>query len=287
MTEIDRRRRFVFRGNAAAIGGRIVHPEDVILESQVASSLTVAGGRSRNAGTKIRYGNYVGVDSAETLAEGLFDDVKQHLALTRREVTADALSTTTRVHAKVEGLHVGAAKPKLTVRLLRAGLHSKSPGTSGEPSFPVAEAAVEGVDIDGHVLKVDVSVAVFQRHDTRSKLLKAVDDPNEAEDVSRHLLLRSPIHGVAVSGKGRLLQSQSMIYATVVKSITWENPKDPYPGATITDHIVRVPGFGKLLFGELLITDLSRRLTMLRLELGSPEQGDVAVAEVETNGVWT
>src|SRR4051812_12317108 len=125
MAQIDRRRRFVFRGNAAAVGGRIVHPDVVILESHVASSLTVAGGRSRNAGTRIRYGDYVALDSAETFAEGLFDDVKQHLALPMREVTADALSTTTRVEAKAEGVHVGAARPKLSVKLLRGALHSK------------------------------------------------------------------------------------------------------------------------------------------------------------------
>jgi hypothetical protein len=32
---------------------------------------------------------------------------------------------------------------------------------------------------------------------------------------------------------------------------------------------------------------VSRRLTMLRLELGSPVGGAVACAEVETNGIWS
>jgi hypothetical protein len=35
------RRRFIFRGNAAAIGGRIVRPTDLILDSIATSSLTV------------------------------------------------------------------------------------------------------------------------------------------------------------------------------------------------------------------------------------------------------
>lgn len=285
MTQIDRRRRFVFRGNAAAVGGRIVDPEDVILESRVASSLTVAGGRSRNDGAGIQYGKYVDVGRAETLAEGLFDDLKQHLALTKREVTADALSTTTKVQVRVERVRVGAAAPELTVGALRGALHSKSPAASGEPSFPVIEADIEGVNIGGYALDVVVNTGVFQRLDTKSKVLNAADDPQQSDEVRHHLLLRSPIHGVDVPPKGRLLQSQAIIYATIVKSITWK--KDPYPGATISGHIVTVPGFGKLLFGELLISDLSRRLTMLRLELGSPQKGDVAFAEVETNGVWT
>ena len=42
-----------------------------------------------------------------------------------------------------------------------------------------------------------------------------------------------------------------------------------------------------MFFGELLVTDLSRRLTLLRLELGSPVGGAVAAAEVESNGTWS
>ena len=43
---MDLRRRFIFRGNAVALGGRIVRPQDLMIESSVASSLTVVGGRS-------------------------------------------------------------------------------------------------------------------------------------------------------------------------------------------------------------------------------------------------
>ena len=187
------------------------------------------------------------------------------------------------MHADVQGVRAGV-KPTLTVKRLRGALTGRSAAASGEPAIPVADGKIEGVEIDGHRLIVDVSLTVFQQHDTRSKLMIAADDPKSGADVAQHLLLRSPIHGVNVPPRGRLLQSNSTIYATIVKSIRWE--KDPFPGATISDHIVRVPGLGKLLFGELLITDVSRRLTMLRLELGCPQKGDMALAEVETNGVW-
>ena len=83
----------------------------------------------------------------------------------------------------------------------------------------------------------------------------------------------------------RLLQGYGTTYATVVRSIKWTG--NPYPGATIDQHVVTVPDFGKIFFGEILITDLSRRLTMLRLELGSPIGGSLCCAEVETNGSWS
>ena len=48
-----------------------------------------------------------------------------------------------------------------------------------------------------------------------------------------------------------------------------------------------VPDFGKIFFGELLIADMSRRLTMMRLDLGSPLGGSLACGEVQSNGTWS
>jgi hypothetical protein len=48
--------------------------------------------------------------------------------------------------------------------------------------------------------------------------------------------------------------------------------------------VVRVPGFGKIYFGELYVTGESRRLTMVRFQLGSDDGGEVVAAEGETNG---
>jgi len=44
-----------------------------------------------------------------------------------------------------------------------------------------------------------------------------------------------------------------------------------------------VPDFGKIYFGEMFIKGDSRRLTMVRFQLGSPDGGEVAAAEGETN----
>jgi len=281
MPDIDRRRRFVFRGNAAALGGRIVRPKDLILESHVASSLTVAGGRSTASATDLDFSPYVTVKSAATSAEGVFNDVAQHEALTYRRVSADALTTTTRVSAEVSGVRVGI-KPILSIGHVRAMLTARSPAASGEPSIRV-DGTIDGVEIGGHRLNVKLSPSVFQQYDTHSKLMVAADDSTSG--VRRYLLLNSEMHGRPLPPIGRLFRAQDTVYATVVESIDWDGP--PFEGSTITDHTVRVPGFGKLVFGELLLTSLSRRLTLLRLELGSPEGGDVAFAEVESNGIWT
>jgi hypothetical protein len=75
-----------------------------------------------------------------------------------------------------------------------------------------------------------------------------------------------------------------MVLITIVREIAWA--RKPHPDASIEGHTVVVPDFGRIIFGEMLVTDLSRRLAMVRMSLGSPEGGTVEFAEVETNGSW-
>jgi hypothetical protein len=49
-------------------------------------------------------------------------------------------------------------------------------------------------------------------------------------------------------------------------------------------NVIIVPNFGVIYIGELLMESGCRRLSMMRLMLGSPMEGDVTVAGVEGNG---
>ena len=276
--------RFVFRGNAAAIGGRISRPTDLILESSAASSLTVVGGRSRSRVAGQAYGDYIRFGSAATVAEGVFVDAAQLVERTYDRVREDALKTTTTVSAEVVELTVGA-KPRLSVKRLHAELHGQSPAAGGEPRIALAGAtAIDGLAIDGHGLAVDVDMPAFQQYDTHAKLVAAADDPQFVRDHGGCFLTRS-VDGGQTSGRDRFVESRCAIYATIVKGVRWAG--EPYPGARIDHNVVTVPEFGRIYLGEIIITDTSRRLTLLRLELGSPTGGYVAAGEVETNGSWS
>jgi hypothetical protein len=67
-----------------------------------------------------------------------------------------------------------------------------------------------------------------------------------------------------------------------VKKIEWDGT--PHPNAEIHGHVVYVPEFGKIYFGEMFITGHYRRLTMVRFQLGSPDGGEIVAADGETNG---
>src|SRR5262245_5260397 len=300
---MELRRRFIFRGNAAAIGGRIVRPADLIIDSTVTSSLTVAGGRSREKAGPARFGEWVSFTSASTFAEGLFDDVKKQIDFTLGRVPEDYLTTTTRVDVDVTGLSIVADRmPKFTVNHLHLSLTSKSPTASGEPPItPGSDTVIEGAAIDGKLLNIELAVPMFQRHDTRSKLLTAADDPQFVNEFGTCLYMDAPPAGTVAPPPPtspapapppattpplpRVQYPCGTVYATIVKSIKWAG--DGIDGVKFDHNVVIVPNFGKIFFGELLITSLSRRLTMVRVELGSPLGGMVACAEGENNGSWS
>jgi hypothetical protein len=282
---MDIKRRFVFQGNAAAYGGRLVRPADIVIEARGGSSLPVAGGRCQSALQPVQFGDFIRVGSASTFAEGLFDDLKQAVEASFGRVRQDTLTATTTVNAEVRDIVVGT-KPQLTVKRLRAALVSTTPTASGETAIRLTDdSAVQGVDIDGHTLIVELATAAFQQHDTYSRLRSAADDPGFERESGDCLLIRSVYDGRPAPPSGRLVEGGAGIYATIVKTIRWGG--EPYPGATIDHHLVTVPNFARIYFGEILITRYSRRLTMLRLELGSPDGGDVAFAEVQDNGIWS
>lgn len=273
---MDIERRFIFRGNATPVGGRISRPKELVIEAGGASSLTVSGGRSRGVLKTTRFGEFAALKSAETLAEGLFDDRAQARELTFGRVREESLTSTTLVRSDVRGVVVGT-KPLLRADQLRAALVAASPGRSGEPSIRTRDMRIAGVDVGGHALIVDLDTELFEQYDTRSKLLTAIDKPSFLRQRSANFLMTDP-------GQVFVTQADGMIYASVVREIRWKGK--PYPGATIDRHVVTVPDFGKIYFGEMFITSISRRLTMMRLQLGSPMGGFLAYSEVETNGSW-
>ena len=198
---MDFKRRFLFHGNAAAIGGRIVRrntnkPIDLVIDSTCESSLMPVGGRSHSTVRGRNYDGLVSFSSASTFAEGLFDSHRKAVEASYGRLPEDSLIATTRVSAEIHDVVVGTG-PTLEVKLLRATLHSQSPLGSGQPSIRPVDArkqtAIEGVFIDGHELLVELNLPVFKQCDTQAKLLTAVDNPKFVKLHGHCLFMRSGV----------------------------------------------------------------------------------------------
>jgi hypothetical protein len=279
---MDLTRRFVFRGNASALAGQILRPKTIVVDLDGASSLGVSGGRSRAEVKGRSFGDIIRFSSAMTFAEGIFDDEKAARAVSEQKGRQEDLATTTTVTSEIRELGVGQ-NPLFTAKRIRGTLVSRKPdqaGPSGEPLIaPARDTTIQGVEIGGRVLEVKLNTSVFQKYDTRSKLLAAVDDPKFVREYGAHLVLGATVGGHPRRG---LISRDGVVYTTIVEKIQWKGK--PYPGTTIEGHTVKVPEFGTIYFGELLIASTERRMTMIRFELGSPIGGYVDSIDVGSNG---
>lgn len=279
---MDLKRRFMFHGDAVAIGGRIVRPVHLVLDPKGASALPVTGGRTISRIKGRSFGRFVSFASALTSAEGFVQNPRHAVAISRGLFERENASTTSRVRAEINKLSVGV-RPKLMAKRIIAALEGRSAPIGQESSVKVqSHSSIEGVSIGGHRLVIKLSASLFQRCDTCAKLLAeaAAPAPSLAKSHARHLLGR-----VAGATDPPADTHEIAMHGTIVKSIRWAGK--PYPGATIDGHVVTVPNFGRIFFGEVAVAKMSRRLTMMRLELGSPVGGDAAFGDVQDNGTWS
>jgi hypothetical protein len=203
-------RRFVFRGNASALAGQIFRPKTIIVDLDGASSLGVSGGRSQAQIKGRSFGDVIRFGSAMTFAEGLFDDAKTASAVTDHKGRQEDLSSTTTVTSEIRELSVGQ-NPIFMAKRIRGTLVSRSPEHSGEPSIaPAKDTTIQGIDIGGRVLEVRLNTSLFQKYDTRSKLLAAVDDSKFVRANATHLALNATIEGPAAQGRARLAQRRHL-----------------------------------------------------------------------------
>jgi hypothetical protein len=73
---------------------------------------------------------------------------------------------------------------------------------------------------------------------------------------------------------------QGAAICTLVESIETDLPKAPGSHG----HVLEVPNFGKITIAEIFAVQGSRTVTMLHLELGSPQTANMTVSEAGTNG---
>jgi hypothetical protein len=279
---MELRKQFLFRGNASALSGLFYRPKTVIVDMPGASSLGVSGGRSQAQIEGRSFGDVIRFGSAMTFAEGLFDDEKLASAVSDHKGELHTLNSTTNVMAEIRELAVGR-KPLFNAKRIRGALASSSPRGSGEPSIaPGRSSVIQGVDIGGFGLDIALNTSLFQKYDTRSKVAAAADDPKVVAKFGQHFVLDATIKGQ--SRRSGLIVRNGLIYTTIVERISWIGK--PFPGAKIDGHVVTVPDFGQIFFGELLVGGSERRLTMVRFDMGSPDGGWADGGGLDTNGSY-
>lgn len=285
----DAPRRFVFHGSACALSGRVYRPLEIagVIESPASSAISASGGLSRaTLAKRKRIAPWLTVGSAETRAEGNFDNLKQAIEMTHHRVREDSLTTTTRVAAGIAGLEIKLADPHpdhehdrpehrrchLTIAALKASLVSTNPTDAGGPPIRLGkETTVSGLAIDGYPVKVVLNHKLFQEASTYARFAEHARGSRSPAADGEAFFANVPASG-------------GTIETTIVSELRWA--KRRHPTATIEKHVITVPNFGKIHVGEMLISAEARRLTILRLVFGSHTGFHVSFGDVHTDGSW-
>ena len=267
-------RRFIFRGHASGVSAHIRRPQDQLLPVQGCSALPVIGGFAEHNVGPQKLDKWVSFEAVSTSAHGDYVDAAQGVATTTGAVAFDVPPTETTVKSEVKGLVI---LDRVHVAHAAVGLISHSPKGKEQPSITLEGNVLEGVRIDDSRLVVTLDEEFYRVCNTKDKLAKAHADGLPAHRA--HMLM--PLDGSA-GPAATFPEANGTVKCTIVKEMHWDGP--PHPTATIHGHVVKVPDFGKIYFGELYITGDWRRLTMVRFQLGSPHGGEVVAAEGESGG---
>jgi hypothetical protein len=300
--------RHLFHGHAAALSGRIVRVgegkrakliKDAFIDLP-AAALPVSGGRStaKVSGKQLSHAvvrSFVRFTSATASSEGVFDDARAHFAATLGERHHSTLATTTTVSAEVRGLDVGLkGNVRMLIKRVCGGFTAQKGGAAGDMAIRLTKATgfdgnrVTFVDGKGkrYILTVGIEREVFSGHDTFSAITAAAGNKSFQRKFGHVLHSSRTAPGrKAAAAPPPARTTEGAMQGMVVKPLKWIGPE--FPGSTIDPerrNTVSVPGFGRVSFGEITLAPQSRRLTMVRITLGSPVGGDFACADVMDNG---
>lgn len=261
-------RRHVFLGHAIGVAAHIRRPDDTTMTVQGSSALPETGGHCESNVGPGTLGKWVKFDSAYTSAHGDYVSAPEAVAMTRGELPFDGGAAETRVTARVRGL---AILGRVQIAELSLGLTSRSAQGTAQPSTRLEGNRIEGVTIDGARLKIDLAEDFF----TRNHTLDLVRSAFQAGLPPDHHRMFLPANLPGEEEEVRTFpEADGMVKCSIVSGLSWDGPA--HKDATIQGHVVVVPNFGKIYFGEMFVKPHSRRLTMVRFQLGSDDGGDAS-----------
>ncbi len=267
---------FFFHGQGVGLGGVVTRPFQRSLEAQAGASLPITGGKAygnRGPYNVPNPGNpdIVSIQSAETTVTGELVG-----SVYRTEVTTIVTKLSVR--------------DIVTADNIVANIISEHDPSNPEPSIRFTGSKIDNLRINGQEVKVDIDDTLFTDQGTYSKFKKMFDDgdagfkkdlrkrflwgdlnPDEVPDCWREQ------YDFAQKQKS-LPMAQGLVPCSIVKGASAGGGYQAYR------HILTIPDFGAIFLGEVLMQDYARRLTMMRIHLGCPVEGDISIAGADVNG---
>jgi hypothetical protein len=271
-------RRYVFHGNAVGAEvflTRVGNIEQTVINPVSGqSSLPVIGGISQSEeptpDLPTVLATVFSYSGARTRAEGIF--VGQD-AVTTVEASVNAIRVTNR---PAPGQSGGPNPIEFRADALSLSLRSTHP-QKGQPRIEfMGRPQFGGLSLDGLPIELELNDELMQL--ARWKDLEKRFRTNRAFFDSCPFAVTDPKRPTAF-GKDIPYTVGSYALCSFVRSIKLGD-------RIIPGHVLDRPGFGTIYFGEVLLNDRERRVTMVRMQLGCENAGQAVFAENAPNGTW-
>jgi hypothetical protein len=222
-----------------------------------------------------------------SLAEPLAAVVSYGAAQTKARGTFEGENAVTTVEASVNDVRVtnrpapeesdDLSPIEFRAGALKISLLSRHPH-EGEPFIEFAETPLfQDMSLNGRpiVLELNTELMGLTRwSQLQNRFRKDQEFFNSCAFAPAH-----SAHPPAAFGEGIPYTVGSYGLCSFVRSIKWGDE-------TIKGHVLDQIGFGTIYFGEILLNDRERRVTMVRMRLGSDNSGQAVFAEGDPNGTW-
>lgn len=261
--------RILISGYAVGVGGFVTRANgkdtSYLLPVQGASALPIIGGYSHSlvdGRTNKDQAPFVSFAKIETEAQGEADVHRpKDKAIVKTRAVVTGLSVVGRFNADY----------------VQASLQLTHQGANSEPTISMDGTSFGSIVLDDEIIRVRIDQELATKT-TQNLLLEDVKR-NGAKYKHRFL------HGAKQDAQVPRLSGSQYIMISIVDNITVV-PRDPKkkPKAQVNGHVVTLEGFGAIYFGEMMIRAESRRLSMLRFELGCPDQGRLECCAIESQG---
>jgi hypothetical protein len=269
---------FRFHGDAIGAAGRITAPYDDVIPAQASAALPELGGVARAHAGRFEHRGIFRFEEARAELVG------------RRE--GDAYETL--IMAVVEGLNINEM---VTADRLVARLVSSRRPDNPEPSITPIGSHFENLRIAGYPVKLDLATDTFHALSTFSSLARAYQDDTDnsrerlaqvgsiagSEQASQRILEylpASPLVEQLHSATTKPQPAPAIYSTTLVREVLGV----PRHAATVCGHVIEIEGFGIIRLAEFHVASNWKRLTMLRVNLGSPIRGEWMSAAAQGNG---
>lgn len=254
---------YVHEVSALGLAGEIVRPVRLLVQDQAAAVLPYIGGYETAVVENVQFNGLIFAKSVRSTVAGSYDE--KHDAQT-------SLATSV-----IEDLNICDI---VTADRVVARLSASRSGKGEETSYCLSGTRFDNLRIGGRPVEPRLDIDAFNHASTYSRLEKAYSSSEWLEY----------LHGSQLKDPKGVHPSLDALY--------WEHRRyqEKKTGAlpswySLANHaqveasgfhafgsIIAVPDFGVIHLAELFITQRQRRLSMLRLELGSPIEGKLVAA---------